>query len=348
MNEPRRSARVPIDRRTVVKATAAAGLAAAGLLPRVGHTQPKTTTVNMQLGWLAGNNQVGEVAAKHLGYFEEEKINLSIQPGGPTIDGVAIVASGRYELGQVSSSPSLMLAASQKIPVQCFAVGAQRHPYAYFSLPAKPVRKPADLVGKKVGVQATAKILLSAVLKKYNISEKDLEVVVIGSEMTPLLTGQTDVVSGWVSNTTTLKVLGPERIDLMLWDTGVRLYALPYYATRETVERKPEMLAAFARAASRGWEFAYNNPEKAVDFLLKDYPNLVHTDEVDGTKALLRFVFNERTRAEGWGTFEPAIWAEQIKTYDELKQFTAGAPKLDDVITTGILAATKDKRPKVG
>ncbi len=71
-------------------------------------------------------------------------------------------------------------------------------------------------------------------------------------------------------------------------------------------------------------------------------------DEVEGTKALLRFVFNERTRAEGWGTFEPAVWQEQIKIYDELKQFRAGAPKLDDVITTGILSATKDKRPKVG
>ena len=78
---------------------------AAGLLPSGGFAQAKTQTVNLQLGWLAGNNQVGEVAAKHLGYFEEEKLNLAIQPGGPSIDGVAIVASGRHEIGQVSSSP---------------------------------------------------------------------------------------------------------------------------------------------------------------------------------------------------------------------------------------------------
>jgi NitT/TauT family transport system substrate-binding protein len=338
-----------IDRRSVIQgAGATAGLAASGLLPRIGYTQAKTQTVNMQLGWLAGNNQVGEIAAKHLGYFEEEKINLAIQAGGPTIDGVAIVASGRFEIGQVSSSPSLMLAASQKIPVTCFAVGAQQHPYAYFSLPAKPVRKPQDLIGKKVGVQATAKILLSALLKKHNIPEKDLEVVVIGSEMTPILTGQTDVVSGWVSNTTTLKVLGPDRIDMMLWDTGVRLYALPYYATRDTIQRQPDMLAGFVRAASRGWEYAYKNPEKAVDYLIQDYPNLVRADEVEGTKALLRFVFNERTKTQGWGTFEPAVWQEQIATYDDLKQFSAGAPKLEDVITTKVLEATKDKRPKVG
>src|SRR5271170_25432 len=92
------------------------GLAQSGLQP-----------VNMQLGWITGGNQLGEVVAKRLGYFEQEKIDFAIQAGGPNIDGVAIVASGRYEVGQVSSSPSLMLAASQSLPVVCFAVGAQQH-----------------------------------------------------------------------------------------------------------------------------------------------------------------------------------------------------------------------------
>ena len=338
------------NRRSFLKggALATGALAAPSLLSSGAIAQSGTQTMNLQLGWLPGNNQIGELAARALGYFEEEKINLAIQPGGPSIDGVAIVASGRYEVGQVSSSPSLMLAASQKIPVKCFAVGIQEHPYAYFSLPKSPVRKAEDLRGKKVGVQATARILLSAVLKKHNIDPKDVEVVIIGAEMTPIMTGQTDVVSGWVTNTTTLSVMGPERVDLRLWDTGVRLYALPYYATAETIERKPELLAGFTRASARGWAWARENPEKAVDFMLKDYPNLVRTDEIEGSKALLRFAFNDRTKAEGWGTFEPANWAEQIALYDSLQQFTNGAPKLDDVMTTKILEMTSGKRPKVG
>src|SRR5258707_2013763 len=167
--------RKPITRRPITRRAVLGGAAAVGLagwaIPRGVFAQAKTQTVNLQLGWLAGNNQLGEIAAKHLGYFEEEKLNLAIQPGGPNIDGVAIVASGRFEVGQVSSSPSLMLATSQKIPVSCFAVGAQEHPYAYFSLPKKPVRTPRDLIGKKVGIQATAKILLTALLKKHNIPE---------------------------------------------------------------------------------------------------------------------------------------------------------------------------------
>jgi NitT/TauT family transport system substrate-binding protein len=337
------------NRRSLLKSGAAAtGFAAAGLLPSGGFAQAKTQTVNLQLGWLASNNQIGEIVAKHMGYFEEEKISLTIHPGGPSIDGVAIVASGRYEVGQVSSSPSLMLAASQKIPVTCFATGLQQHPYAYFSLPKKPVRTPKDLVGKKVGIQATAKVLLNALMKKHGIGEKDLEIVIIGSEMTPVLTGQTDVVSGWLTNTTTLKVLGPERIDLRLWDSGVKLYALPFYATKDTLAKKPEMLAAFLRAASKGWEYALKNPEKSVDFLIKEYPNLKRDDEIEGTKVLLKFAFSANTAANGWGAFDPAVWQEQIALYDDLKQFTAGAPKLDDVITTKILDATKGQRAKIG
>lgn len=88
---------IRISRRNVLKA--GAGLAGALALPTIvtsrgmaaGGTQP----VNMQLGWITGGNQIGEVVAKRLGYFEEEKIDFAIQPGGPSIDGVAIVASGQ-------------------------------------------------------------------------------------------------------------------------------------------------------------------------------------------------------------------------------------------------------------
>ena len=227
------------------------GLAQAGLQP-----------VNMQLGWITGGNQIGEVVAKRLGYFEQEKIDFAIQAGGPNIDGVAIVASGRYEVGQVSSSPSLMLAASQGIPVTCFAVGAQQHPYAFFSLPRAPIRTPKDMIGRKIGVQATGQILLAALLRKNGIPDDQVQKVIIGSDMTPLMTGQVDAVTGWITNTTALKVLGNDYIALRLWDCGVRLYALPYYATTDTLTQKADLIAGFLRAAGRGWAYAKANPRR--------------------------------------------------------------------------------------
>src|SRR5882724_9807441 len=115
------------QRRLVLKGAAA--LAAGGGLLAVEAFGAEHAKVNMQLGWIAGGNQLGEVVAKRLGYYEQEGIDFTVQPGGPNIDGVAVVASGRFEAGQVSSSPSVMLAVSQGLPIKCFAVGAQRHPY---------------------------------------------------------------------------------------------------------------------------------------------------------------------------------------------------------------------------
>src|SRR5260221_12800730 len=84
------------SRRDFLKLTAAAstavGLAA---FPGGGWGQAKTSTVNMQIGWLAGGNQIGEICAKRLGYPEEAKANLMIQPGGASNSGAASVHPGR-------------------------------------------------------------------------------------------------------------------------------------------------------------------------------------------------------------------------------------------------------------
>jgi NitT/TauT family transport system substrate-binding protein len=329
-----------IDRRKLL--AGGAGLAGAAFLNIDASGQMKPV-VNLQLGWIVSGNQVGEVCAKAEGLYAQEGIDLKIQPGGPNIDGVAVVASGRYEAGQVSSSPSLMLAASQEIPVLCFGVGAQEHPYT-----KRPVRTPADLAGKKVGIQATGVILLKALLAKNNIPERNVEIVTIGADMAPLLTGQVDVVTGWLTNTTALKVLGPDRIDLRLWDSGVKLYALPFYATRDTIKTKGDLLAKFMRATGKGWAFAYNNRDRAIDHLVKEFPNLVWNDERAAIDDMMRFAFSAKTRAEGWGTMDPAIWQDQIDTYAKLGQFSKRTPKLEEVMTLDILRASADARPKIG
>lgn len=337
------------NRRGVIKGalttTAAAGI---GSILSFESRADARSVLNMQLGWLLSGNQLGEVCAKALRYYEAEGIDLKFQPGGPNIDGVAVVAAGRFELGQVSSSPSLMLAVSQDIPIKCFATGAQVHPYTFFSLKKNPVHEPKDFIGKKVGIQSTGVILLRALLAKNKIAEKDVTIIPIGADMAPLLTGQVDVVTGWLTNTTALKVLGDQRVEMRLWDSGVRLYALPYYATVDTLTKKPELLAKFLQATSKGWAFARAEPEKAVDFLVKEFPNLDRADELDAAKVMLQYAFSAATKTEGWGAMDPTIWQEQISLYAELGQFSKRVPEVKEVMTPDILKMTADTRAKLG
>ncbi len=336
-----------LTRRRLMGATATAGgLASAGAFLSMQAFAQGKAKVNMQLGWIAGGNQIGEVVAKRLGYYEQEGIDFAIQPGGPNIDGVAIVASGRFEVGQVSSSPSNMLAVSQDLPIKVFATGLQQHPFTFFSLKKNPIRTPQDMVGKKIGINPTAMVLLRALLAKNKISEKDLTIIPTGNDLTPLLSGQVDAATGWQTNTSALKPLGADRVDLRLWDTGVRLYALPYYATTQMLQTRPDVLQRFLRATTRGWAYANKNRDQAVELLIKEYPNLNPADERLSIDTQMGYAYNAQTQANGWGTMDRAVWQDQITLYAELGQFTKRVPKVDEVMTMDILNATREFRLK--
>jgi NitT/TauT family transport system substrate-binding protein len=333
-----------VSRRFLLGAAgAAASVIAVGTRP-AGALQP----VVMQLGWLGGGNQLGEVAAMQLGYFAKEGLELTIVPGGPNNDGVATVASGHGEVGQVSSSPSLMLAVSQDLPIRCFAVSAQKHPYAFFSLAKNPVRTVADMKGKRIGIQATGVVLLRALLVQNGMTLDDVKMVTIGSSMMPIMTGQVDVVTGWITNTTALTVLGADHVTLRLWDAGVKLYANPYYATPDTLAKRADVLERFLRASAMGWGYAYNNRDQAVALLIKQYPNLVEVDERAAADVMLDYAFDQNTKQHGYGAMDPKIWQQQIDLWSKLGQFTKRTPKLDEVMTLSILNATASSRPRIG
>lgn len=342
---------IDIKRRRLIQASlGAAGAGFGGALLSFEALAADKVTVNMQLGWVPGGNQIGEVTAKHMGFYEQEGIDFKIQPGGLNTDGVAVIASGRFELGQISSSSSVMLAVSQGTPIKCFAVGLQQHPYAFFSLKKNPIRTPKDMVGKKIGVQSSGLVLLRALLAKNNIAEKDVQVVQIGAEIAPLVTGQVDAITGWQTNTTVLKALGPDRVDLRLWDAGVRLYALPYYATAKTIQTRPDLLERFLRATARGYLYANTNRDKAIDLLMKEFPNLNRADEREAVNMFMFFAFNQTfnqtSQNPGWGAMDPVVWREQIDLYARLGQFTNHTPKPEDVFTLDILKTTLAARLK--
>ncbi|MEM5503125.1 ABC transporter substrate-binding protein [Ahrensia kielensis] len=340
-----------IGRRTLLKGVgAAAGLASAGsLLSVVPGRAQDLYKIKLQLGWLASNGVLGEVVAAGRGFFEDEGLELEIVAGGPNIDGVASVASGANNLGSISSSPSLMLARSAGLPIKCIAAGYQQHPFTYFSLSDKGnVKVPQDLIGKKVATQGTARILIRALLAKNGISEDDVEVSVMGGDMSPLMTGQVDVATGWDTNVGALSVLGDNRVDMSLWDTGIELYANPYYTTDKMLAEHGDKVAGAIRAISRGWGWAYENVEAAVDMLVERYPNLDKASEMIAVPMVLAYSFNEKTEAKGWGTMTKENWQNQIDIYDSLEQFTNETPEVDDIMTLDVLEATADTRPTFG
>ncbi len=270
-------------RRRLLRMTlAAGGMAATGALLSVRAFAGDKATVNMQLGWMPGGNQIGEVVGEAARLLRAGRHRFPHPARRPEHR-----RRGDRRLGPLRGRPGFVepvdhaggLAgpADQVLRGRrCSSIRTR-----FFSLKKNPVRTPQDMVGKKVGIQSTGMMLLArAAGEEQDRREGRSRSSPIGADMTPLLTGQVDVVTGWLTNTTALKVLGADRVDLRLWDTGVRLYALPYYATTKTLQTSPTRCcrASCARPRAAGI-YANANRDAAVDLLVKEYPNLNRADE---------------------------------------------------------------------
>lgn len=307
-----------------------------------------TTPLNMQLGWLLNSGQMGEAIALQKGYYDDIGLQFKIKQGGPSIDGIALVAAGESQIGQISSSPSLMLARSQGIPVKAFGVGVQEHPYAWISRTDNPVATPEELVGKTVGGPATSEILFKAFLAANGVNPDKVEFVATGDTIAPLLTGQVDAFGTWLNSKSQRRELGEDFVSMPLAKFGVPLYAYIYYTTDEVLENTPEVVEHYMQATAKGWAYVRDNIDEAAQAMVEMSPELKLDDIKDDGGALMEYIFNADTKADGWGAMKKDVWQTQIDLWDELDQFNSAPPKVEDVATWQILDATAEERRKVG
>jgi NitT/TauT family transport system substrate-binding protein len=336
-------------RRDFLKGSTSALLASSSayMLAPVAHGE--TVSLKVKYDWLMSNGQVGDIVALRKGYFEEQGFKVEFVPGGPNSATVPPVTTGQALIGQFSSTNQAMIAAASDIPVKVFATGYRAAPFGYFSLPKAPVRKPEDLVGKRVGTQPTARFATDALLKKYNIDPSKVKIVNIGFDMTPLLSGDVDVVTGWVTNTKALSVIGPDRIDFLMRDTGIANYGNAYFASSDALVKNEEQIAKLIKALSKGWEWAFKDRAAAVDLMCDAYPKLERAIEHESIDTVMALSFDKDTASDGWGTFDPKRVQGTLDLFASIDFFKdKKVPKLDDFVTTKILDVTKDARAKLG
>ncbi|GAC1324914.1 MAG: ABC transporter substrate-binding protein [Chloroflexota bacterium] len=313
--------------------------AAAGQAPAVA-AQP----VSLRLGWLANSQYAGDFVALDKGYFKEQGVDVKIDPGGPNIDPVSLTASGSNTIGNVSSIAAMFLARSQGVPVKAFATALQRHPFAFISTKDKNIKTPQDFVGKKIGIQATARPLIDAVIAKYNLPRDQVQISVIGSDTTPLKTGQVDVITAWVIDAPQMAAIGVDAAPLLLWDMGIHLYAFTYFTTDDVLKNKADVMANFVRASAKGWAYAAQNPDEATDITLKYGQDLKRDLELQTWKLEAPFMWSDLTKERGWGWMDQQVWDDAIKVYSDLGQLKNPITSAD-AMTQDVLNRVTD-RPK--
>jgi len=108
------------------------------------------------------------------------------------------------------------------------------------------------------------------------------------------------------------------------------------------------VLAKFLRAVAKGWAWTHEHPKEAVDLTVDAYPQLDRETEQATIGLVLSLSFDANTKAKGWGWFDPAAIAEQVRIYDSIGQFQGSTPKPEECWSGAILEMTEADRPKLG
>jgi ABC-type nitrate/sulfonate/bicarbonate transport system substrate-binding protein len=145
----------------------------------------------------------------------------------------------------------------------------QRHPGGVITLAEDNINEPADLVGKTLAYNEGGPwTLTQAMLARAGVSLDDIDLVVSPSTEL-LINGNVDAKTGFTVNEPIAVELAGLPTSVMLpSDFGIETYAEVIFTTRAFADSNPEIVSAFVEATIRGYEYAYDHQEEAVEAVL--------------------------------------------------------------------------------
>ncbi len=255
------------------------------------NKQDDLNSVTIRLKWLHQSQFAGYYVAEQEGFYKDKGINVKLVPGGAETPSIQIVAGGSEQFG-VSGMSQLIEARAQGIPIVALATTYRKNPLIWFGIDEN-IRTPQDLVGKKVGltVGSNSDLLFRAMLKKTGVDINDITIVPVKYNLSLLLEKKVDVYEGYLTDQPiTAELAGYKTYIINPSDYGINFYGDTLFTTEKVIQENPDLVKRVTRATLKGWQFAYDHPEKAVDYVLMYSDQLNKEQEMRGMKASLELI----------------------------------------------------------
>ncbi|QFT63897.1 ABC transporter substrate-binding protein [Roseivivax sp. THAF30] len=303
----------PLTRRRLLGTGAAALGAASVFAPSRLWAQ---SAVSLQLSWLHSVQFGGSYIAQNRGFWSDNGLEVSLLPGGPNAPVEPPVVSGTALVG-ISAADYTAAAVEEGAPFKILGVAMQKNPFVVASLPENPVNKPADLVGKRIGMALANTPILEALCTLNDVDINDIEIVPTQYSAQPLLAGEVDCLLCWETDLpVAMAVEGVESITMLLADYGYAVHSQTYIATEDSLANRREELVALMRGEVMGWDAYRADTDAAAELTLEIYPDAGLDIEAQRMQAerQVPLMFSELTEANGFGWWTDETVAANIET----------------------------------
>jgi NitT/TauT family transport system substrate-binding protein len=299
------------------------GLLVAALISSGAFAQ---TAIRYALDWRFEGPAAPYFVAIDKGYYKAEGLDVTIDPGTGSVEGINRVASGVYD------TPA----------------------FSIVTLKSKGIAKPKDLEGKILGAPAPdgayAQWPIFVDANKIDASKVKIENVGFPVREPMLAQGKVDAITGfWFSSYMNLKangIKGEDIVVLMMRDYGVDLYGNVVIVNPDFAKANPKAVAGFVRATIKGIQDTIKNPESAIDSLMKRSPIGNRAVELERLKLSLEKNFvNADVIKAGFGGVDAKRLDRSIDQIGLTFKFT-NKPKAGDVFTSEYLPPREQRLVK--
>lgn len=252
--------------------------------------------VRVVLHWDHQAQFAGYYMALDKGFYEQEGLDVTIVRGGPSIRPSEMVADGKAEFCLTMLSTALerreeglpLVQIAQVVNRSNFEVVAWKHPEGPNGI---EIKTPSDLNGRKITVwERDFRLPYEAFFEAQNLK---LDVLPQYYSLSLFLNHGVDACSAMRYNEYHwLLQHGVREEDITvfpLWNNGVPLPEDGIYTLASTWENDPDMCRAFTRASLKGWEYAKENPDEALDAVMER----VESVQLATNRPHMRWMLNE-------------------------------------------------------
>jgi polar amino acid transport system substrate-binding protein len=230
-----------------------------------------TESVTLYLNWKHQFENAGFYMAKEKGFYKDVGLDVDIREfraSSETVINQVTSQTGRYGL----SKTELVLAYLDGAPVRMLANFLKHSPLALVTRDG--IRNLEQLRGKRIlaayhDINSLNYILL---MREAGLSPADYELVEMKFDVQPFIRGETDAALVYLSN----ELFEIERagINYNIVDptnSASELYDLNLFTSDAEVENYPDRARRMTQASIKGWNYALEHPEEAIDVTFRKY-----------------------------------------------------------------------------
>lgn len=275
--------------------------------------------VTLQLKWVTQAQFAGYYVALDKGYYEDEDLDVTINPGGPDIAPPQVIAGGGADV-IIDWMPSALASREKGVPLVNIAQPFAKSGMELTCLKESGIKSPEDFPGHTLGVWFFGnEYPFLSWMSKLGIpttgGDKGVTVLKQGFNVDPLLQKQADCISTMTYNEYWQVIdagISPDDLKVFKYeDQGVATLEDGLYVMEDKLKDPAfvDKMARFVAASMKGWTYAKEHPKEAAEIVLDNDATGAQTE-----KHQVRMMKEIGKLLSDTGVLDPAAYERTVDT----------------------------------